>query len=47
MCDGCNVNRKIDQLVKEGGFEMASLDRFRAKGPGIVAQMYRGVATRA
>jgi SAM-dependent methyltransferase len=47
MCDGCNINRKIDRLVEEGGFEMASLDRFRAKGPGIVAQMYRGVATRA
>lgn len=46
MCDGCNINRKIDRLVEEGGFELASLDRFRAKGPGIVAQMYRGVATR-
>ena len=46
MCDGCNINRKIDRLVEEGGFEMKSLDRFRAKGPGIVAQMYRGVAQR-
>ena len=44
ICDGCNINRKIDRLVEEGGFQMASLDRFRAKGPGIVAQMYRGVA---
>jgi len=47
MCDGCNINRKIDRLVEEGGFEMKSLDRFRAKGPGIVAQMYRGVAQRS
>ena len=46
MCDGCNINRKIDRLVEEGGFELESLDRFRAKGPGIVAQMYRGVAIR-
>ena len=45
-CDGCNINRKIDQLVEEGGFALQSLDRFRAKGPGIVAQMYRGVAQR-
>lgn len=45
-CDGCNLNRKIDQLVEDGGFELRSLDRFRAKGPGIVAQMYRGVAQR-
>jgi ubiquinone/menaquinone biosynthesis C-methylase UbiE len=47
VCDGCNINRKIDQLVEEGGFELTSLDRFRAKGPGIVAAMYRGVARRA
>ena len=47
MCDGCNINRKIDRLVEEGGFEMERLDRFRGQGPSIVAQMYRGVATRS
>jgi ubiquinone/menaquinone biosynthesis C-methylase UbiE len=47
FCDGCHINRKIDQLVEEGGFEFTRLDRFRAKGPSIVAQMYRGVARRA
>lgn len=47
VCDGCNINRKIDQLVEGAGFELTSLDRFRAKGPAIVAQMYRGIATRA
>lgn len=47
LCDGCNINRKIDRLVEEGGFDLVGLDRFRAKGPGIVAQMYRGVATKA
>ena len=46
VCDGCNINRKIDRLVLDGGFELKSLDRFRAKGPGIAAQMYRGIATR-
>lgn len=46
VCDGCNINRKIDRLVEEGGFELTALDRFRAKGPGIAAAMYRGVATR-
>lgn len=45
--DGCHINRKIDQLVEEGGFELTGLDRFRAKGPGIAAHMYRGIATRA
>ena len=47
VCDGCNINRKIDRLVEAGGFELKSLDRFRAKGPSIAAAMYRGVATRA
>lgn len=46
ISDGCNINRTIDRLVIGGGFELASLDRFRAKGPGLFAQMYRGVATR-
>ena len=46
LCDGCNINRKIDRLVEGGGFELTSLDRFRGKGPGVLAQMYRGVATR-
>ena len=46
VCDGCNINRKIDRLVEDGGFQLARLERFRAKGPGLVAQMYRGVAVR-
>lgn len=45
ISDGCNINRRIDRLVEDGGFELASLDRFRGKGPGIFAHMYRGVAT--
>ena len=47
MCDGCNINRKIDRIVEEGGFEMTSLDRFQAKGPRLLGQMYRGVARRS
>jgi SAM-dependent methyltransferase len=46
IADGCNMNRPIDQLVEDGGFELSSLDRFRHKGPAILAHMYRGVATR-
>jgi hypothetical protein len=29
------------------GFELLEMNRFRHKGPSIVAQMYRGVATRS
>jgi SAM-dependent methyltransferase len=47
VCDGCNINRKIDQIVEGAGFELTDLRRFRARGPGIAAQMYRGVAIRA
>jgi SAM-dependent methyltransferase len=44
IADGCNINRKMDEIVERGGFELTSLERFRARGPGILAQMYRGVA---
>ena len=41
------MNRPIDQLVREGGFDLVGLERFRHKGPGVLAHMYRGIATRA
>jgi len=44
---GCNMNRPIDRIVADAGFALTSLDRFRAKGPGLFAQMYRGVAERS
>ena len=44
VTDGCNINRPIDRLVADGGFELSSLDRFRARGPAIAAHMYRGTA---
>jgi len=47
IADGCHINRKMDELVEQGGFELTSLERFRARGPNILAQMYRGVATRS
>lgn len=45
IADGCNMNRAIDRLVVEGGFELATLERFCHRGPGLLAHMYRGVAT--
>lgn len=44
IADGCNMNRPIDRLVADAGFELASLERFRGRGPGVLAHMYRGVA---
>jgi SAM-dependent methyltransferase len=46
ITDGCHINRPMDRLVAGPGFELTSLDRFRGKGPGLVAQMYRGVGTK-
>jgi ubiquinone/menaquinone biosynthesis C-methylase UbiE len=46
LFDGCNINRSIDELVAKGGFELTSLDRFPGKGPKLIANMYRGIATR-
>jgi SAM-dependent methyltransferase len=46
IADGCNMNRPIDRIVQEGGFELGSFERFRHHGPGLLAHMYRGVATR-
>jgi hypothetical protein len=32
--------------VESAGFRLAELERFRHKGPGVLAHMYRGVAVR-
>jgi ubiquinone/menaquinone biosynthesis C-methylase UbiE len=45
---GCNVNRKIDALVEQGGFRLTSLERFLAeRAPRLFGEMYRGVAVSA
>lgn len=42
---GCNLNRKIDKLITEGGFRIVELDRFlMPKIPRLLAEMYRGIA---
>lgn len=47
IADGCHINRKMDEIVEAGGFELTSMERFMGDGPAIVASLYRGVATRA
>src|SRR5262245_51312284 len=47
ISDGCNINRPIDRIVENAGFALTSIERFRGKGPGLFAQMYRGVAERS
>ncbi|MDH3625657.1 MAG: class I SAM-dependent methyltransferase [Myxococcales bacterium] len=42
--DGCNINRPVDRMVKEGGFELTVLDEFVGKGPRLISSLYRGIA---
>lgn len=45
---GCNINRPIDGLVREGGLVLARLERYVLRGePRVFAEMYRGAAARA
>jgi SAM-dependent methyltransferase len=41
---GCHLNRKIDDVVQQGGFEIAELQTGYAKGPRPMAFMYEGRA---
>lgn len=42
---GCNMNRKIDDLISAAGFEITTMDRFlMPKTPRLLAEMYRGTA---
>ncbi len=42
---GCHLNRKIDALLEQGGFEIVSLERFRMRSvPRLIGEVYRGAA---
>jgi ubiquinone/menaquinone biosynthesis C-methylase UbiE len=43
---GCNLNRQIDRLIAQAGFEIVELDRFLLpETPRLLAEIYCGVAT--
>ncbi|MFA9471746.1 MAG: methyltransferase domain-containing protein [Deltaproteobacteria bacterium] len=44
--DGCNINRPVDELVEQSGFELTSLNEFKGKGPRLISHLYRGIAKR-
>jgi len=44
---GCNMNRDIERLVREAGFEFERIDKYYAEGPKMLACMTRGIAHRA
>jgi ubiquinone/menaquinone biosynthesis C-methylase UbiE len=42
---GCHLNRPIDRLLTDAGFEMARLDNYYLRGPKPLGYMFEGVAT--
>jgi ubiquinone/menaquinone biosynthesis C-methylase UbiE len=45
---GCNLNRRIDRLIEQGGLKIIELDRFQMNDvPRIGGTMYRGSGIRA
>ena len=44
-CGGCHLNRKIDDLMTDAGFQIAELATGYARGPRFAAYMYEGSAS--
>ena len=41
---GCHLNRPIDELLAQGGFQVIEIERGYGAGPRIGAYLYRGIA---
>ncbi len=41
---GCNLNRQIDDLLREAGLEVLSIENYYMRGPKPLGYMYEGVA---
>lgn len=46
IAGGCHINRPIDRMVREAGFELAELSNHYAPGPRTHTYMYEGRALR-
>jgi len=44
IAGGCHLNRPIDALVADGGFELDELSTYYVKGPKVFGHMYEGIA---
>jgi len=47
VAGGCNLNRNIEDLIKESGFQFKSLNKKYIKGPKIAAFQYYGEAIKS
>lgn len=41
---GCNLNRKIDDLIVEAGFRITQIEKAYSRGPKPFAYLYKGLA---
>ena len=46
LAGGCNLNRRIDDLVAGAGFEITSIERGYGEGPRPFSYLYKGIAAR-
>jgi len=44
LCGGCHLNRNIEELIRNAGFEILSLDKYYGQGPKFSDYLYRGIA---
>ena len=44
---GCHLNRKIDDLIADAGFDITQIDRGYSRGPKPMTYLYKGFARRA
>lgn len=46
VAGGCHLNRQIDRLVTDSGFELTRLETYAMPGPKTASYLYEGVATK-
>jgi ubiquinone/menaquinone biosynthesis C-methylase UbiE len=46
MAGGCNLDRKMDDLIRQAGFDLTNLHEEYAPGPRAMSYMYQGCACR-
>jgi len=44
LAGGCNLDRRIDDLIAAAGFSLTELDAGYGQGPRVLAYLYRGLA---
>jgi ubiquinone/menaquinone biosynthesis C-methylase UbiE len=45
LCGGCNLNRDMQQLIRDAGFQISGMEIYYGKGPKFASCLYRGSAS--